>query len=268
MSWMGSSGTTQSRHAQQNCHRVHLSPLSLLLSPKHKQLISEFHQWHDLQLCFSHSLSWNPLRRKFCCQDKNVDMLHFLCWSPESASVSSPAVRPTGHLFLARSGKQVIQGGRSDSRSKILKAVRTKCNLNSISEYNKISPFWHKTHFRLIFKFPNILIIAALSHLHFIRVYSWHGILSTKYSYNTSLLHCKHKVQLLTFLYRCNSRHWANTRRDSATLGGHGSLRTILMLLTFYSRFVFVWYIYEHLSDESLPLACHQSLIRPIVAEC
>lgn len=71
-------------HSQQNGHALHLLPLSLLLSWKHRKLFSVFQQWRDLQLCFSHSLSWNPLRQDFCCQDKNVSMLHFSCWSPES----------------------------------------------------------------------------------------------------------------------------------------------------------------------------------------
>ena len=81
-------------------HRVHLSPLSLPPSWKHTQLINAFHQWRDLQLCFSHRLSWNPFR--ICRQDKTgcVALFFFLCWGPESASVTSSALQPAGGSLL------------------------------------------------------------------------------------------------------------------------------------------------------------------------
>lgn len=141
--WMGSSGTTYTLDTQPQS-----ASLTTIFASHLKTLISAFHQWHDLQLCFSHRLSWNPLRREFCCQDKNVSVLYFLCWSTESASVSSSALRPAGHLFLAHSGEQVLQGAQ----------VLVKCyklaelNFICVSECSTISPFQQKTCWSCIFK--------------------------------------------------------------------------------------------------------------------
>ena len=126
---------------------LHVCFLTTIFASHLKTLISAFHQWHDLQLWFSHRLSWNPPRRDFCCQDENVSVLHFLCRSTESASVSSSALRPAGHLVLAHS-KQVLQGAQ----------VLVKCyklaglHFNCVSECSTISPFQQKICGSCIFK--------------------------------------------------------------------------------------------------------------------